>query len=221
MGVSLIQFRHVPLEEDKSTWKIAVPTSLPGDLIRWFHSVLGHTGESRVYDSIQSRYQHPQLKRRISQLLSACETCRLHKQSGAGFGELAERDVVAAPWQKTHVDLIEPWRVAVNGIDVEFLALTVIDPITNLIELVRIDNKTSDHVAQNLPTLGCHVTPGQGFVFMTMAVNFLDFRFNNCWKNVLSAHEPLQLAIPKQTQYARGCIRPWETYCDLCCMENR
>jgi hypothetical protein len=72
----------------------------------------------------------------------------LHKLSGTGFGEFAQRDVAAAPWQETHVDLIGPWRVAVNGIDVEFLALTVVDPVTNLVELIRIDNKTSDQVAQ-------------------------------------------------------------------------
>jgi len=46
------------------------------------------------------------------------------------------------------VDLIGPWRVNVNQLDVEFLALTIIDPATNLVELIRLRNKTSDHVAQ-------------------------------------------------------------------------
>jgi transposase InsO family protein len=53
-----------------------------------------------------------------------------------------------APWQENHVDLIGPWKIKINGIDVEFRALTVIDPVTNLVELVRLDNKTSEHVAQ-------------------------------------------------------------------------
>jgi transposase InsO family protein len=148
MGVPLIHFRHDPLDDDATHWKIAIPTGLLDDLIHWFHSVLGHAGESRVYDSIRSRYQHPHLKRRIQQLLSACDVCRLHKQSGTGFGKLAERDVAAAPWQENHIDLIGPWKVKINGIDVEFLALTVIDPVTNIVELVRINNKTSEQVAQ-------------------------------------------------------------------------
>jgi hypothetical protein len=53
-----------------------------------------------------------------------------------------------APWQENHVDLIGPWKIKINGINVEFLALTVIDPVTNLVELVRLDNKSSEHVAQ-------------------------------------------------------------------------
>jgi transposase InsO family protein len=148
MDVPLIHFRHDPTDNDELRWKIAIPTTLLDDLIRWFHHILGHAGETRVYDSVRTRYHHPHLKRRIVQLLSTCETCRLHKASGAGFGELAERDVAAAPWQETHVDLIGPWKVTINGIVVDFLALTVIDPVTNIVELVRIDNKTSSHVAQ-------------------------------------------------------------------------
>jgi hypothetical protein len=30
---------------------------------------------------------------------------------------------------------------------------------------------------------------GLSFAFMTTAVNFLDFRFNNCWNNMPSAHD--------------------------------
>jgi transposase InsO family protein len=159
IGVPLIHFRTDHVEDDEFNWNIAVPASFLDDMIRWLHSVLGHAGKTRIYDSTRNRYHHPHLKRRITPILAACETCRLHKQSGAGFGELAKRDVAAAPWQETHVDLIGPWRVAVNGIDVEFFALTVIDPVTYLVELVRIDYITSDHVAQkfaNIWLLRCH-----------------------------------------------------------------
>jgi hypothetical protein len=67
---------------------------------------------------------------------------------GKGIGKLPERDTTTVPWQETHVDLIGPWRVNINQLDVEFLALTVIDPATNLVELIRLNNKTSEHVAQ-------------------------------------------------------------------------
>jgi hypothetical protein len=70
--------------------------------------------------------------------------------SGAGFGELAERDVLVTLWQENHVDLIGPWKVVINGIKVEFLALTVINPAANVVELIRIDKKTSEHVAQKI-----------------------------------------------------------------------
>ena len=45
------------------------------------------------------------------------------------------------------MDLIGPWRVTVNEIELEFKALTCIDPVTNLAEAIRINNKTSRHIA--------------------------------------------------------------------------
>jgi len=46
------------------------------------------------------------------------------------------------------VDLIGPWVVQVRGNPYEFSALTAIDTVTNLVELVRIDDKMSDNVAR-------------------------------------------------------------------------
>ena len=46
------------------------------------------------------------------------------------------------------VDLIGPWKIAVNNEDVYFNALTCIDPVTNLVEIIRIENKTANHVAR-------------------------------------------------------------------------
>lgn len=46
------------------------------------------------------------------------------------------------------MDLIGPWRVDVKGKEVEFNALTCVDPVTNIVELVRIDNKTARHISQ-------------------------------------------------------------------------
>ena len=52
-----------------------------------------------------------------------------------------------APWNEVAVDLIGPWTVMVNEVKLEFKALTCIDPVTNLAEAIRINNKTSQHVA--------------------------------------------------------------------------
>ena len=45
------------------------------------------------------------------------------------------------------VDLIGPWTVTVNDVELEFKALICIDPVTNLAEAIQIQNKTSRHVA--------------------------------------------------------------------------
>jgi len=147
-GRPIIHYQYDPDDENEMNWKIAIPQGLLENMVKWFHEVLGHAGESRVYDSIRARYYHPRLKSTVQNYIRTCETCRKHKLSGSGFGELAERDVNTIPWQEVHIDLIGPWNVRVNDIDVQFNALTVINPATNLVELIRIEQKTADHVAQ-------------------------------------------------------------------------
>jgi hypothetical protein len=51
-----------------------------------------------------------------------------------------------APWEEVTINLIGPWMVKVNGRQVEFNALTCIDTAFNLVELIRVDNKTAEHI---------------------------------------------------------------------------
>jgi hypothetical protein len=51
-------------------------------------------------------------------------------------------------WEEVHIDLIGPWAIKIGEQNIEFNALTCIDPVTNLVELVRIDNKTLNHIQQ-------------------------------------------------------------------------
>eukprot|EP00957_Ditylum_brightwellii_P150236 11440962-Ditylum_brightwellii.AAC.1 len=52
------------------------------------------------------------------------------------------------PWSEVAVDLIGPWKLNIQGQEVEFSAPTCIDTVSNLTEIVRIDNKTTEHTAQ-------------------------------------------------------------------------
>jgi hypothetical protein len=65
---------------------------------------------------------------------------------GPTRGLLAERSISEQPWQDVAIDLIGPWKIPINNRTYEFNALTCIDTVTNLTELVRIDNKTAEHV---------------------------------------------------------------------------
>jgi hypothetical protein len=47
------------------------------------------------------------------------------------------------------VDLTGPWVVQVCGNPFEFDVLTVINTVTNLVELIRVDKETSDVVTRN------------------------------------------------------------------------
>ena len=52
-------------------------------------------------------------------------------------GQLALRVAIAAPWEEVHVDCIDNWRFEVSkSVVLNLCALTMIDPITNLLEIV-------------------------------------------------------------------------------------
>jgi transposase InsO family protein len=74
-----------------------------------------------------------------------CSDCQRHKLAGRGYGLLPEREVCVAPWEEVAIDLIGPWKVKVGNKLCKFNALTCIDTASNLVELVRIDNKTAAH----------------------------------------------------------------------------
>ena len=44
----------------------------------------------------------------------------------------------AIPWTEVHLDLIGPWQYHVNGLKVSVRAMTIMDPVTNLVEIARV-----------------------------------------------------------------------------------
>jgi hypothetical protein len=125
-------------------YNVALPDSMVPEVARWFHHVLGHPGQTRMRDTLQARYHSRRLRSEIDRLV--CQDCQRHKLAGKGYGLLPEREVRIAPWEEVVIDLIGPWKVKVGNKLVEFNALTCIDTASNLVELVRIDNKTSNHI---------------------------------------------------------------------------
>jgi transposase InsO family protein len=119
-------------------------------LIKWYHLSLSHVGMTRLGETIGRHFYNPKLNRTINDLISHCEPCQKYKAASRPYGHLPPRDTVVAPWTEIHVDLIGPWHIKVQGLDLYFNALTIIDPVTNLLEIVRIDNKTADHVGMKL-----------------------------------------------------------------------
>ena len=59
-----------------------------------------------------------------------------------------EHETRSIPFEECTVDLIRPWIIQVNDKPDKFNALTVIDTVSKLVELIRIDTKTSAHVAR-------------------------------------------------------------------------
>ncbi len=71
-----------------------------------------------------------------------CDFCQRNKLDGKGYGFLPELEVCLTPFEECSVDLIGPWTVQICGRPYISEALTVIDTVTNLGKLVRIERKT-------------------------------------------------------------------------------
>jgi len=128
-------------------WRIALPTSMLKDVVEWHHQFLNHIGMSNLFDTIATHFWHPRLKDMVHAVVSPCDTCQRYKATGPAYGELPPREAPIAPWNEVAVDLIGPWKIPMpNGNELRFSALTCIDPVTNLTELKRINNKTSEHI---------------------------------------------------------------------------
>ena len=103
----------------ETPWMIVLTDSAVESVIIWFHYILGYPEASQRY-----------------------------KSDGRGYGYLPAQQVRGSPWQYVDVDLIGPWTVKCGtGKVYEFNALTVIDRVTGLPEIIRIENKTAAHVA--------------------------------------------------------------------------
>ncbi len=113
--------------------------------VKWFHQVMGHPSKKRLQETLNQRYYHPKLHYHIDKL--KCEDCKKHKLAGRGYGLLPKLEVRIAPWEGDAINLIGPWKVKVNGQQVEFNALTCIDTASNLVKLSCVDIKTAKHIS--------------------------------------------------------------------------
>ena len=77
------------------------------------------------------------------------------------------------------MDLIGLWIVQVCGNPIEFSALTVIDTITNLVELVRIDEKNQIKLQKNMHNVGWHDIRGLSDVYMIQEENSQELNFTH------------------------------------------
>ena len=126
-------------------FQIVLPDAMLTRLVRWYHEATMHVeGMDRLEQTIQRHYYHPHLRREIRDIVRSCPICQTMKRDKAPqYGENAPRDAPATPWQEIHVDCIGPWQMKVNGQLLKYMALTILDPVTNLMEIQLLPNKTA------------------------------------------------------------------------------
>ena len=111
----------------------------------WYHILLGHCGQQKLYDTVRARFHASNLQKACIHTVNWCpHKCQLNKN----YGHLPPQIAGLFPWKTVAVDLIGPWKVKINQIELEFRALTCINPVSNVVEAIWIKDKTSQHIAE-------------------------------------------------------------------------
>lgn len=134
------------VKDANASIKVYLPNAMIQPTIQWYHAALSHPGSTRLKDTLRIHFHNPKLSNAIDEFTSKCDTCQRFKAVGKGHGHTAPKEAPLVPWREVAVDLIGPWSLSVAGQEIQFRALTIIDLVTNLVEIVRINSKDCRNV---------------------------------------------------------------------------
>ncbi len=137
---------HVKPGDPPANWWIALPKLMLQPSIWWFHQISGHPGSKCLHTQISTCYYHHDLWCLIDN--DHCDHCQCNKLDSKGYGHLAELEIQSILFEECAVILIGPSTIQVRDRPYEFNALTMINTVSNPVELVRIDDKTSATIAK-------------------------------------------------------------------------
>jgi hypothetical protein len=92
------------------------------------------------------------LKATAESTVSRCRICQEVKPPERVIGKLAPREAPLAPWDEVHVDCIGPWTIKLPGQqdDLVFDTLMCINPVPNIVELIRVESKLAEYIAMTM-----------------------------------------------------------------------
>ena len=76
-------------EDGMEVWKITIPETLLTQLLNWYHLVLGHCGQQRLYNTVRARFHSPNLQKPCTKIVKQCpQRCQLNKQGNKYYCHL-------------------------------------------------------------------------------------------------------------------------------------
>ena len=138
----LINGRHLIVHQQRNQerWRICLPTSLVHQVVKWYHFTLGHCGTEKLHDIILNQfYYNPKGLYRLCKEFVCPINCEKSKSRGSKeYGHHPPRLVKIASWDEVQVDCVGPWTItANNGAEFVFNALTCINHVTNIVDILR------------------------------------------------------------------------------------
>jgi transposase InsO family protein len=165
------------IPKPNAPWKIYLPAELLADATCWYHLALGHISSRHLLDTIQMHFYAPGLQQQVENITRRCNACQQHKNVGRPYGKRAAQEAALTLWSNLAVDTIGPWTLQVGNQQVVFKALTIIDMVTNLVELVRLDNGSAAHAALQFENTWLAQYPRPDLVIHDQGKDFVGFHF--------------------------------------------
>jgi len=149
-GHEIICNRTFP--RDDSPWTIVIPNAMLLPLVQWYHDATVHsTGMDRLEAMIRQHFSNPNLRQAVRSVITSCQICpQVRLAAGQPHGQLTPREAPVVPWSEVHIDSIGPWTIEVNKQKMVFEALTMLEPVFNLLEIVRYPGKANGSTAKQL-----------------------------------------------------------------------
>jgi len=88
------------------------------------------------------------MQQKIERYTRACEDCVKFKEPHVEYGEVPPREALYQPFYELAVDSIGPWKIDINGVEYTFHALSMIDTVSTLTELSRLNDSSSHETAR-------------------------------------------------------------------------
>jgi hypothetical protein len=136
--------------------KIVLTDNMLPWIVRYYHLTAQHAkGMDRLEWSLKQHFYHLCLRDEVRSQVSRCKICQKMKRYSTNFVQLPAREATSVPWEQVLMDLISPWNIKVKGHKkpVQFIALTCIDPVLNLLEVGTVKDKTSKQVTKTFEHL--------------------------------------------------------------------
>ena len=117
-----------------------------------------HPGETRLEYTIAQHYTWLGLRRTCTEVCQACELCKVAKKRGKKYGKLPPKPTPEIiPWHTLCIDLVGPYSFGDKEVNKKpnphyctLRCLTMIDPATGYFEVVEVDEKKADYIANML-----------------------------------------------------------------------
>ena len=182
-------------------------------LVMWCHHLTAHAeGMVWLETSMQHHCWHSNLRGEIWNQLNACDTCSMMKKNFPKEGQLAPCDVPCILWLEAHVDLIGPWKLKSQGVAAKFWGMTIIDPVTNLVEIVRVTSTKSAKNARTFKNTWLAWCPKPEKVVTDNGPEFNGNEWEfmlmdwGIWKGRISSHAPTADAVMESSHRVIGQI---------------